>query len=456
MTDDYPTFFLPRMVAAAAARLPVRLEAVDANGLLPLRAADKDYVTAAHFRRFLQKVLPDHLEHAPAEDPLDDPLPARLKSLPREIAKRWPAASPECWAEDRSPPCRSITRCRRSRPRGAGDSAGERALDRFLSERLERYGEGRNDPGEEVTSALSPYLHFGHVAPHQMFAAVAARERWSPERLAARPTGAREGWWGMGPAAEKFLDEAITWREVGYNMAAHREDFERLRVAPGRGPRPRWPSTRAIPGRTSTPRGQWDAGETHDELWNAAQGQLREEGRIHNYLRMLWGKKVLEWSAIAARGARDPGRSQQQVRPGRARSQLLQRHLLDLRPLRPPLGAGAADLRHGAVHELGQHAAEIQGGRVHCALRRKEHGSDVVATKKTDAIHHPGAPGAHAASPLLLRLGRPEGRAVPARPAAGAVPPSAGRIDRRGLSQPGQRRRLRPQRGPSSSTPPAR
>ena len=82
VTDDYPAFFLPRMIAAAAARLPVRLEAVDSNGLLPLRAADKDYVTAAHFRRFLQKVLPDHLEHAPAEDPLDDPLPARLKSLP--------------------------------------------------------------------------------------------------------------------------------------------------------------------------------------------------------------------------------------------------------------------------------------------------------------------------------------------------------------------------------------
>jgi len=31
-------------------------------------------------------------------------------------------------------------------------------------------------------------------------------------------------------------------------------------------------------------------------LWNAAQNQLRQEGNIHNYLRMLWGKKILEWS----------------------------------------------------------------------------------------------------------------------------------------------------------------
>ena len=296
VADDYPAFFLPRMVAAAAAQVPVRMEAVDSNGLLPLRAASKDFVTAAHFRRFLQKVLPEHLEHAPAKDPLAEPLPARLKKLPAEILKRWPAASPKLLAggsleglpiDHSVPPVAGI--------RG-GDGAGERVLERFLDERLERYGEGRNDPGEEVTSALSPYLHFGYVSPHQMFAAVVARARGSPERLASRPTGAREGWWGMSPAAEKFLDEAVTWREVGYNMAAHRPDFERYESLPEwaratlgkheRDPRPHLYSLE-----------EFEAGATGDEIWNAAQGQLREEGRIHNYLRMLWGKKVLHWSA---------------------------------------------------------------------------------------------------------------------------------------------------------------
>lgn len=295
VADDYPAFFLPRMVAAAAAQVPVRMEAVDSNGLLPLRAADKDYVTAAHFRRFLQKVLPEHLAHAPAEDPLAEPLPARLKKLPAEILKRWPAASSKMLAggslaglpiDHSVPPVAGIQ---------GGDSAGERVLESFLDERLAGYAEGRNDPKEEVTSALSPYLHFGYVSPHQMFAAVAARERWSPERLAARVTGAREGWWGMSPAAEKFLDEAVTWREVGYNMAAYRPDFERYESLPEwarttlgkheRDPRPHLYS-----------REEFEAGATGDEIWNAAQGQLREEGRIHNYLRMLWGKKVLHWS----------------------------------------------------------------------------------------------------------------------------------------------------------------
>src|SRR5699024_6608110 len=39
--------------------------------------------------------------------------------------------------------------------------------------------------------------------------------------------------------------------------------------------------------------------KTYDDIWNAAQTQLREEGRMHNYLRMLWGKKVLQWTPDA-------------------------------------------------------------------------------------------------------------------------------------------------------------
>jgi deoxyribodipyrimidine photo-lyase len=295
VADDYPAFFLPRMLAAAAQQVPVRLEAVDSNGLLPLRATDKDFVTAYHFRRFLQKVLPDHLEHAPEEDPLAGPLPRRLKALPAEVLKRWPAASPEILAGGSLaalPIDHSVPPVEGAR---GGDAAGSAVLERFLDERLGRYGEGRNDPGEEVTSALSPHLHFGSVSSHQVFAALAARERWTPERLGRGTRGAREGWWGMSPAAEKFLDEAITWREVGYNMASHREDFERFESLPDwaratlakheKDPRPH----------LYTP-GQFEAGGTEDELWNAAQGQLVAEGRIHNYLRMLWGKKVLHWS----------------------------------------------------------------------------------------------------------------------------------------------------------------
>lgn len=297
VTDDYPAFFLPRMVAAAARQVPVRLEKVDGNGLLPLRAADRVFPAAYHFRRFLQKELPQHLGTLPAEDPLEG-LPPRLAALPATVTRRWPAASEKLLAGDRAAlaklpidhavePVAGIA---------GGDAAAAAVLERFLSERLDRYGEGRNDPDEEVASGLSPYLHFGHVSSHQILAALAARERWTPERLGRGTSGAREGWWGMRPAAEKFLDEAVTWREIGFNMAWQRDDFERYESLPD------WAlATLAKHEKDRRPElydlDAFAAARTGDEIWNAAQTQLVREGRIHNYLRMLWGKKILHGSA---------------------------------------------------------------------------------------------------------------------------------------------------------------
>ena len=43
-------------------------------------------------------------------------------------------------------------------------------------------------------------------------------------------------------------------------------------------------------------REQLERAETHDPLWNAAQTQLLREGRIQDYLRMLWGKQILAFS----------------------------------------------------------------------------------------------------------------------------------------------------------------
>jgi deoxyribodipyrimidine photo-lyase len=299
VTDDSPAFFYPRMLRAAAALLPVRLEAVDSNGLLPLRAVDRTFATAYDFRRALQKLLPHHLGAMPAEDPLATPLPKRRASLPQKILRRWPAASAALLRGEAGTlaalpidhsvaPVPGVT---------GGESAAVEVLDRFLDERLAAYGEGRNSPDEDVTSALSPYLHFGHIATHRVLAALAARERWSPERLAARSSGAREGWWGMSAAAEKFLDELVTWRELGYNRTALQgEESERYESLP------EW-ARATLEKHAADPRPHlydlagFAAAATHDELWNAAQSQLARAGRIHNYLRMLWGKKILHWSA---------------------------------------------------------------------------------------------------------------------------------------------------------------
>lgn len=282
--DDFPCFFLPRMLETAASRLNVPLEVVDGNGLLPLRSAPKVYERAVDFRRFLQKSLAAHLTDFPTPDPLAGlELPRWEGPLPQ--LERWPARSRVSLEGLGGPP-------------EVGESGGFRSADRyltrFLEERLDRYDQ-RSQPSLRVSSELSPYLHFGHLSVHQVFQELSDREDWSISRMRVISTGSKDGSWGLSAQAEGFLDELITWRELGYNFCHYRSDYDRYESLP--------PWARAtLEEHADDPRPilythqQLEQGQTHDALWNAAQRQLREEGRMHNYLRMLWGKKILEWS----------------------------------------------------------------------------------------------------------------------------------------------------------------
>ncbi len=143
---------------------------------------------------------------------------------------------------------------------------------------------------------MSPYLHFGHLSVHEIFSAIVHRQTWKPENLCAEAEGKREGFWGISPSVEAFLDQLLVWRELGYNMSFRRDDFDRFESLPD------WAKA-TLSKHEADPRPhlylaeEFEAARTHDPLWNAAQTQLVREGRIHNYLRMLWGKKILEWSA---------------------------------------------------------------------------------------------------------------------------------------------------------------
>jgi deoxyribodipyrimidine photo-lyase len=295
--DDFPTFFLPRLLDAAAARLRamgVRLEVVDATCVVPFRLAGKDYPTAHAFRRHLQRNLPAWLDRLPAEDPLVGlPAPTRV---PAVIAARWPAAP----LADLDAPARLVAalpvdhRVPAVATRG-GPAAAEARLSRWLEEGLPRYAEARNVPDEEgVASGLSPYLHFGHLGAFEVVAAVLRREGWTPPGH-GRADGSRAGWWGLSASAEGFLDQVVTWRELGHVTCAERPDHREY------GSLPEWArATLARHARDVRPvlyrREALAGAETGDPLWNAAQRQLLAEGTIHNYLRMLWGKKILEWS----------------------------------------------------------------------------------------------------------------------------------------------------------------
>lgn len=294
VTDDFPCFFLPRMVEAAAARCPVALEAVDGNGLLPMRAADKVFARAFDFRRYLQKALPPHLSDFPEGDPLRG-YDLGAAPLPAGFEERWPAVDEALLAGD----VESMASLPIDHEVGpgvlrGGPRAGGHALRAFLGDRLDRYGKERSHPDSDSPSGLSPYLHFGHVSAHQVFAGLAQREEWTRERIVETNKGQR-GWYGMGEGAEAFLDELVTWRELGFNYTSQRDDYEDYESLP------EW-ARKSLEKHAPDPRAhlysldEFAEGQTHDRVWNAAQRQLRETGVIQNYLRMLWGKKVLEWS----------------------------------------------------------------------------------------------------------------------------------------------------------------
>jgi len=298
VTDTYPCFFLPRMVRAAAARLPVRLEEVDGNGLLPLSASERAWPTAYTFRRHLQRTLPAHLGERPLADPLAAASGLPAARLPASVLARWPAAA-DALLDGRDGAALAalpIDHGVPTAPLRGGPVAARVALERFLAGRLPRYGDARNHPDEDAASGLSPYLHFGHISAQEVAMAALAASDWHEGLLAPKASGGRAGWWGASASVEAFLDELVTWRELGFACCVHRpDDYDRYDALPA------W-ALETLEVHAGDPR-PWvydrdalAAGRTHDPIWNAAQTQLLREGTIQNYLRMLWGKKILHWT----------------------------------------------------------------------------------------------------------------------------------------------------------------
>ncbi len=300
VTDDFPCFFLPAMVKLAAQRVPVRLEAIDSNGILPIRAAGKQVFTMAfHFRRWLQKNLEPYLheEQFPLEDPLAGVKLGPTPELSPAILRRWPMADLSKLRQGEEGLAKlPIDHAVRISKIAGGPLAAEQALAKFLQGRLSKYATDRNIPDDDVASGLSPYLHFGHISVHEVFRRTAQQERWKLSNISGKPDGKNTGWWGGSVPLESFLDELITWREIGYNFTSRCSNYDKFESLPN------W-AQQTLEKHADDKRAHiytledFEKSRTHDPLWNAAQRQLVREGKIHNYLRMLWGKKILEWTA---------------------------------------------------------------------------------------------------------------------------------------------------------------
>jgi len=303
VTDDFPCFIVPHQAHALARRVEVPVIAVDSNGIIPLRLLGSAVSAAAHLRPRIHKALAEAWPHRAAA------APAITRPAGRAVDAPFDTWSPprdldrfvDGLAVDPSvPPVKGT-------PGGA--PAARHRLGDFLAHRLRGYAEGRSAPrslAEGHASGLSPYLHFGHLSIEEVAERVLATTGdWSPDDLRLHNRGKREGFYGDDPDVNSFLDEALTWRDVGFNWHASRAaDAASLETA-----LPAW-ALESLGAHASDERAYTysaealEAGETHDPLWNAAQRELVATGIIHNYLRMLWGKKVLEWSASPAEAYR--------------------------------------------------------------------------------------------------------------------------------------------------------
>jgi deoxyribodipyrimidine photo-lyase len=158
-----------------------------------------------------------------------------------------------------------------------GTSHGKAMFDEFLKKRLCRYVENRNQPQTDDISHMSPYLHFGHLSPLYL----ALQMKGVDKRLL-------EG-------QEAYLEELIVRRELAMNFVNYTLNYDSFACLP------QWAMKTLTQHKKDQreytySRGQLESAETHDEYWNAAMREMKMTGFMHNYMRMYWGKKILEWS----------------------------------------------------------------------------------------------------------------------------------------------------------------
>lgn len=149
-------------------------------------------------------------------------------------------------------------------------------IDEFIKNKLDYYAEFKNNPNNDITSNLSPYLHFGFISSHRVALEI-IQSKTSRENK------------------EAFLEELIVRKELADNFCLYAKSFNTLESIPN------WAKETLNMHRNDIRTyiyslDEFETCKTHDKIWNKIQQDLIQTGKIHGYLRMYWGKKILEWT----------------------------------------------------------------------------------------------------------------------------------------------------------------
>jgi deoxyribodipyrimidine photo-lyase len=246
-----------------ASHIECQLIQVESDVIVPVEVVSaKEEYSAATLRRKMQKILHKYLI------PLQD-------RTPRIDSSRLDFES--CDISDTSKALSRLNiECSVKPVSGfhGGIHEARKRLEKFMSNKLDKYQECRNDPNEDCLSYLSPYLHFGQISP--LYVALQLSRNNSP-------------------GTEAFLEELIVRRELSMNFVHFNQKYDSFTGLPD------WAKL-TLKEHERDPKEyiysleELEQAQTHDSYWNAAQSQMVITGKMHGYMRMYWGKKILEWT----------------------------------------------------------------------------------------------------------------------------------------------------------------
>ena len=251
----------------ASEHLKVPFWTVDADVVVPSRLLGKEHYSARTIRLRLQELLPQFLvptKVVKARRPWKKLRTLHSLSAHDDFTAVWPLD-------------RSVSPVENWR---GGTKKALCMLADFVNHGLREYLKNRNHPELSGTSRLSPYLHFGHIGPLTIANAVLST---------SAPTDAKQA----------FLEQLIVRRELSVNFVRYNSDYDSFECLEP------W-ANRSLAKHSGGRRPivyddkQLEQAETRDPLWNAAQKQMILTGWMHNYMRMYWAKKILEWSPSLA------------------------------------------------------------------------------------------------------------------------------------------------------------
>ena len=249
--------------AAAAKKVKCPLFEVETNLIVPVEeASDKENFSAGTFRPRITKQFNKYLVPLKHTKPRKDSLGLKIKSVEiRNIEKIISKLNID----------KSVSKVESFH---GGTDEAKLYLRDFIKNKLNKFHILRNDPCENCVSNMSPYLHFGQISP--LYIALEVLKTNSPGK-------------------DAFLEELIVRRELSHNFVYYNNKYDTFECLP------EW-ARKTLDVHSKDTREyvyskeEFENAKTHDSYWNAAQKEMVITGKMHGYMRMYWGKKILEWT----------------------------------------------------------------------------------------------------------------------------------------------------------------